>query len=307
MQTGIDPKVDFAFKWLFGREKSLPILAHLLNAVLELPQDSSIVELELLNPFSDQDRGTDKLWIVDIKARDKRGRLFDVEMQMVNEQFFRNRILYYWSGLHQQQLVRGDDYDNLRPTYCVCFTNFTLFPETTEYRLCFELRERTQDLVFSSDIAIITLELPKFTLYVEEVSTALDQWLYLLRNGELLDTQDVPPTLNTPQIRFALEELAMLSQDDMERERYLARLRVQRDERARLAYARNEGIEEGIEKGRAEAEKKIRLVESIHSAETKLVSKATTPLSDLFALSLEELTELNDQLAAEPSKDEQVI
>ncbi len=99
----------------------------------------------------------------------------------------------------------------------------------------------------------------------------------------------------------------MLSQ----RERYLARLRVQRDERARLAYARNEGIEEGIEKGiekglaqgRTEAEQKIRLVESIHSAETKLVSKATTSLSDLFALSLEELTKLNEQLASEPSKD----
>ncbi|MBI4861517.1 MAG: PD-(D/E)XK nuclease family transposase, partial [Candidatus Riflebacteria bacterium] len=37
MRLGIDPKVDFAFKWLFGSEANKPLLVHLLHAVLQLP------------------------------------------------------------------------------------------------------------------------------------------------------------------------------------------------------------------------------------------------------------------------------
>ena len=44
----------------------------------------------------------------------------------------------------------------------------------------------------------------------------------------------------------------MLSQDDLERERYLARVKLQRDELSRLYSAREEGREEGWEKGREE-------------------------------------------------------
>ena len=50
----------------------------------------------------------------------------------------------------------------------------------------------------------------------------------------------------------------MLSQDDLERERYLARVKLQRDELSRLYSAREEGREEGWEKGREEGRKESR-------------------------------------------------
>src|SRR5258708_33236246 len=104
MRPGVDPKVDYAFKRLFGRVKNVPLLRHLLNAILKLPPGSRIIDLELLNPFSEQDALDDKLSIVDVKARDQSGRLFHIEMQLLPERAFRGRVLYYWAALHQQQL-----------------------------------------------------------------------------------------------------------------------------------------------------------------------------------------------------------
>lgn len=252
MLSKIDPKVDFAFKWLFAQERNLPLLTHFLNAVLKPEPGSEIVDLELLNPFSAQDTSDDKLSIVDVKARDLSGRHFDVEMQISNERWFSKRILFYWAELHQKQLKEGEEYSLTRPTISICVLNFSLFPESREYRLLFELCNKEYNIVFSADIKVFTLELPKFTLSPEQISSPLEQWMYFFCNGQEIDSEQVPKELNSPAICKALEELNMLSQDDLERERYLARVRVERDEKSRLISAKEDGIEQGVEIGKAQ-------------------------------------------------------
>ncbi len=42
MVLGIDPKVDYAFKYLLGRESTRPILIDVLNQVLGLPSGHRI-------------------------------------------------------------------------------------------------------------------------------------------------------------------------------------------------------------------------------------------------------------------------
>ncbi len=54
MRPGIDPKVDFAFKRVFGCEHTKPLLLHLLNAILQYPAEQRLASLELLNPFNDK-------------------------------------------------------------------------------------------------------------------------------------------------------------------------------------------------------------------------------------------------------------
>ena len=78
---GIDPKVDYAFKRVFGDPRNADILMHLLNSVLKLPDP--IVALEILNPFNEKDFADDKLTVLDVKARDQAGRLLNVEMQLL--------------------------------------------------------------------------------------------------------------------------------------------------------------------------------------------------------------------------------
>jgi predicted transposase/invertase (TIGR01784 family) len=92
MVPGIDPKVDYAFKRLFGREPNRALSIHLLNAVLAPPPRGRVVDLDLLNPFNDKDRLDDKLSILDVKARDQTGRQFNVEMQLLASRYFRQRV-----------------------------------------------------------------------------------------------------------------------------------------------------------------------------------------------------------------------
>lgn len=56
MVPGIDPKVDYAFKRLFGLERNRTLLIHLLHAILQPTPEERIVTLEILNPFSDKEK-----------------------------------------------------------------------------------------------------------------------------------------------------------------------------------------------------------------------------------------------------------
>src|SRR5436190_20660815 len=128
MILGIDPKVDYAFKHLLGRESTRPILIDVLDKVLDPAPGHHIQDIELLNPFNAKEALDDKLSILDIKARDQAGRQFNVEMQMLDRGYYDKRILYYWAKLHQQQLHEGGEYAKLKPTISINFLNYVLFP-----------------------------------------------------------------------------------------------------------------------------------------------------------------------------------
>ena len=72
MQTGIDPKVDYAFKRVFAGSECQDILPNLLNAVLMRSGAERLTKIEVLNPFSQKETAQDKQIILDVKARDKK-------------------------------------------------------------------------------------------------------------------------------------------------------------------------------------------------------------------------------------------
>ena len=57
----INPRVDFAFKKLFGSEENKDLLISLLNAILP---DAKISEVELKNPFNLADYQAGKISIL---------------------------------------------------------------------------------------------------------------------------------------------------------------------------------------------------------------------------------------------------
>lgn len=252
MRAGIDPKIDFAFKWVFGKEQNSLLLKSLINAVLRDSSKIEVSSLTLLDPFNSKEFSNDKLSILDVKARDDSGRQFDIEMQLLSEKAFANRILYYWANLHSQQLTEGELYTKLRPTIAVTFTNFVLFPDVREHCLPFELRCDKHAITLTDDILVVVLELPKFKKSVGQITSKLDQWLYFLCHASDLDSERIPENLKNPEICKAIEALIMLSQDDIERLRYQARQKSLLDEKSRLHSAHLDGIEEGLSKGREE-------------------------------------------------------
>jgi predicted transposase/invertase (TIGR01784 family) len=254
---------------------------------LNRPPGHEIRDLELLNPFSPKAALDDKLSILDIKARDQQGRQFNVEMQMLAFRYYEKRILYYWARLHQQQLHEGQDYLEIRPTISISFLDHVLFPQVREYHLHFRLLERTAHFPLTDDLEFHLLELPKFTKSATELATGLDTWLYFLRHAEKIDPEALPAALEQPLVRRALEELKVLSQTDLERERYEARRKAQLDYNTGLKVARMEGREEGQQEGLARGQK----IGIIHLCE-RLLQRPETPTEHLAGLSLDDLTRL---------------
>ena len=85
----------------------------------------------------------------------------------------------------------------------------------------------------------------------------------------------------------------MLTQTDLERERYEARRKAQLDYNTGLKVARMEGQEEG----RIQGEK----IGIIHTFE-RLLNRPQTPVDQLTPLALEDLSRLADELQAQAMK-----
>jgi predicted transposase/invertase (TIGR01784 family) len=305
MILGIDPKNDYAFKHLFGRDSTRPLLINLIDEVLHPAPGRRLRDLELLNPFNPKEALDDKLSILDIKARDESGRQFNIEMQMLAFPYYEKRILYYACKLHQQQLHEGEDYLELKSTISISFLNHVWFPHVSDHHLRFRLLEESHGFPLTEDVEFHILELPKFTKSVAGLSSGLDIWLYFLRHAEMMDLDAVPAALQQPLILRALEELKMLTQTEEERERYEARRKAQLDHNTIVKVARLEGLQEGRleglqeghQDGRTEGEK-IGLIRLIHFCE-RLLNRPETPSDELANHSMEELMRLADELQAQ--------
>ena len=225
MISGIDPRVDFAFKKVFGSESSKALTISLINAVLNPPPESRIVGLDLLNPYSEKMALDDKVSILDIKARDPQNRIYNLEMQMVATASLTPRLLYYWSKIYSQQLTEGRNYNVLRPTISICFVNGKMFTDRKDYLTRFRLLDDKARVCLTNHIEFHLIELPKFGKRLEQLSDPLDYWLYFFENGASLDAEALPERLDRPEQRAALGVLNMLIRSDLEREKYEARLR----------------------------------------------------------------------------------
>ncbi|TAF47920.1 MAG: Rpn family recombination-promoting nuclease/putative transposase [Sphingobacteriales bacterium] len=65
-----------------------------------------------------------KVTIVDVKAKDSIGITYIIEMQIAQVDGFHKRVLYYASKSYSSQINRGDDYENLMPTFFIGILDF---------------------------------------------------------------------------------------------------------------------------------------------------------------------------------------
>ena len=201
---------------------------------------------------------------------------------MIAPWFFPKRALYYWAKVYQQQLEEGHDYHELRHTISISFVDSVLFRRVETLHHQFGVVDSRTQLVLTDDLSIHVVELPKFDLGPNQLSTPFDIWCYFLRHGETLDTTNLPTALDKPIIHRALGVLNMLTQNEQERERYEARLKGRRDESSYQADL-------------ARVEMRGELIGSIRAYQ-KALNEPQSPKEELMAMSPEELLRLADQL-----------
>jgi len=133
----LNPRVDFAFKKLFGSEENKDILISFINAVL--PENEQIADLTLRNPYNSKNFYNDKLSILDIKAVDTKGQQFNIEMQISEQLHYDRRALYYWSKLYSEQLKQGESFSSLNKTIGIHILNFNVLEDEPNYHNVFHV------------------------------------------------------------------------------------------------------------------------------------------------------------------------
>ena len=83
MSYYVKPSSDIFIKYLFGTEENKPILLAFINAVLSKTDFDLIVSVEILNPFNIKEFTGDKETVLDVKATDNNGRIYDIEVQAI--------------------------------------------------------------------------------------------------------------------------------------------------------------------------------------------------------------------------------
>ena len=128
----VDVKNDIAFRKIFGNEKKTQILISFLNAILKLEGESRIQAVDIINPYLLPRVAGEKASIIDVRAKDKKGRQFVVEMQVADVDGFDKRVQYYTCRDYSMQIERGEQYPLLKPTYFIGILDFNFF-ESSEY------------------------------------------------------------------------------------------------------------------------------------------------------------------------------
>jgi predicted transposase/invertase (TIGR01784 family) len=120
--------VDFLFKRMFGDEQHTDILIAFLNGIFEDAGMSRVTSVQLLNPYIDKDALTDKMSVLDIRARTEAKTLINIEIQIRNTGEMRERSLYYWSKLYESQLHESGTYRTLHPAVAINVLDFVEIP-----------------------------------------------------------------------------------------------------------------------------------------------------------------------------------
>jgi predicted transposase/invertase (TIGR01784 family) len=286
MKHPIDPKIDCVFKALLGRRRNRRLLRHFLNAMLAEELTAPLHTVEILNPYNAREFLTDKLSIVDVKAYDDQGRLYQIEIQLLTHPDLPARMLYGWADLYSAQLEGGEDYTQLRPTYAIWLLGQPLPRAGRGYRHRYRMRD-DQGEELAAHGGIWVYELSKFA--TRRVRSERERWLKFFVEGEDLDADRLPPWMHTPEMQQAMKTLKVFSEKTRAYHAYQARqnyLRVQSstDRQLRALETEIAQARAAEERARASEERERAEKEAALAAEERERAEKEAALAELERL-----------------------
>ena len=253
MRHAIDPKIDCVFKALLGSEENRNLLIHFLNAFLAQDLAEPLVWVDILNPYNDKEFLSDKLSIVDVKARDSHDRLYQIEIQLTSYAHLPSRIIYNWADIYSQQLKSGQEYHELRPTYSIWLLAENLLVDDNAYVHHYKMRDE-QGQTLTPHGGIWLLELKKFNAI--QVETEDQRWLKFFKDGERLNDEALPDWMITQEMKQAMSTLSTFSEKDQQYYQYQARQEYLREQRTIQSELEQANKREEAARNREEAANK---------------------------------------------------
>ena len=209
---------------------------------------------ELLESEGNQESASDKFNRVDIKAKNVKGEIIIVEVQLTRQLYFLQRMLYGVSKAITEHIDIGQKYDEVKKVYSINILYFdlgrgsdylyhgkTVFTGVhtndlleVNIKEAEELRMRVPQDIFPEYYIIRVNE------FNSVATTPIEEWLDYLKNNRIKDDT------STPGLREARQKLLYMTMSDKERRAYdehMDDIMVQNDV---LDTAKMEGRAEGI-------------------------------------------------------------
>ena len=253
-------RFDWAAKRLLRNKANYAVLEGLVTVLL----GEKISIIEMLESESNQDSANDKFNRVDIKAKDSKGDIILIEIQLTREWYYLQRVLYGVSKTITEHISLGSKYEEVKKIYSINILYFDLgkgsdylYHGTTTFigvHTNDELivRKRDKDAIRTCSPTEIFPEyfLIRVNEFNEVAKTPIEEWMDFLKNNHIKDNTE------TPGLREAKEQLRVLQMNDAERKAYDNYLDTIRTQDSVLDTYRTEGLLEGRmigrEEGRAE-------------------------------------------------------
>ena len=105
----------------------------------------------------------------------------------------------------------------------------------------------------------VFIELPKFTKTEDELETLQDKWIYFFKNWE--KSKSVPAKMQEKELIDAYQSMEVFNWNPAEKEAYIKADIALTDEFDARRKEREEGIQEGVHKGRRE--EKIQIAKAL--------------------------------------------
>jgi len=242
---------DFAFKKFFGTAANKDLLISFLNALLKLEGENVITDLTYLNAEQLGSTHEDRRAIYDVYCTNQKDERFIVEMQRAEQQFFKDRSLYYCTFPIQDEAKIGEEnakLDELKrarwnyklhPIYVVGILDFKL-KDNKKDRIVTTVKLKDDDNdVFNNNLAFIYVEMPKFCKQENELEDMLDKWIYAMKN--LYMFRNRPEVLNERIFKrlFEIAEIANYSRAELNE--YRDSLKYFRDYANTIDFAEKKG------------------------------------------------------------------
>ena len=244
---------DFAFKKLFGTEMNKDLLISFLNALLQGRE--VVLDVNYLNTEHLGTQEYDRRAVFDVYCKNDKGEVFLVEMQKGEQQFFKDRSIYYSTFAIREQAPRGEWNYELKGVYTIGILNFCFDKEREgNYYHEVKLMDTATKEVFYDKLVFIYLEMPKFTKQENELESLFDKWLYVIRN--LAALMERPRVLQEKVFAHLFEAAEIAKFSRVERYEYEESLKAYRDWFCVMTTAELRGEERGEERGFKKGEEK---------------------------------------------------
>jgi len=256
----INPYTDFGFKKLFGTELNKDLLISFLNALFN-DEKRIIQDVQYLNAEQLGDGYGDRRAVFDVYCITEDGSRFIVEMQKAEQEYFKDRSIYYATAPIREQAPKGKWDYHLEGVYTIGVLNF-VFPNNEypadSYIHEVKLKDTEDNHIFYDKLTFVYLEMPKFNKCEDELVTMFDKWMFALRNlSRLLER---PAALQERIFKRLFEQAEIAQFTPEERREYQESVKDYWDYYSTMKTAHKKGKAEGLAEGEAKGRAEERLV-----------------------------------------------